>query len=109
MEEGQGTTSQTKGINNSIRGAALCVGLKPDTVLRFLPLMRSFEMKDMSGLNYAELSEENHVLNQQIKALDVEREFLLQRIDELSKVVRDQHDEAVKLKADVAKAQGKVA
>jgi hypothetical protein len=107
METGQGTTDQTKGINNSIRGAAVAVGLKPETVKKFLPLMRSYEIGDMISMDYEQLSEENNRLGKFIRSLQDEKEYLLQRIDELSNTVRKQHEEAVKLQRDVLKAQGK--
>jgi len=109
MEEGQATTSQSKGINNSIRGAALCIGLKPETIAKFLPLMRSFESNDMAQPTYETLSDECYRLKQMINSLHVEKEYLLKRIEELAHTVTKQHEEAVKLQQDVSKAQGKVA
>ena len=107
METGQGTTNQAKSINNSIRGAAIAVGLKPDTVSRFLPLMRSYENQDEVALTYEQLAEENTRLGKFIESLHVEKNYLLQRIEELANTVTKQHEEAIKLQQDVQKAKGK--
>ena len=71
--------------------------------------MRSFESNDMTELTYETLSEECHRLKQMIKSLQIENEYLLGRIEELANTVTKQHEEAIKLQQDVAKAQGKVA
>ena len=107
METGQGTTNQAKGINNSVRGAAIAVGLKAETVSRFLPLMRSYENQDAVALTYEQLSEENSRLGKFIESLHVEKNYLLQRIEELANTVTKQHEEVIKLQQDVQKAKGK--
>lgn len=107
METGQGTTNQAKGINNSTRGAALCLGVKAETIAKFLPLMRSYENQDAESVSYEFLAEENNRLNKMLTSFNVENNYLLQRIEELANTVTKQNEEIIKLYKDVQKAQGK--
>jgi uncharacterized coiled-coil DUF342 family protein len=69
--------------------------------------MRSYENQDAVALTYEQLSEENSRLGKFIESLHVEKNYLLQRIEELANTVTKQHEEVIKLQQDVQKAKGK--
>lgn len=98
MDEGQGTTSQAKGINNSIRGASVNLGIRPETIVAFLPYMREYDAgtgKDIFR-----------------RMLDMEQtcQYLYKRIEELSKSTTDHYAEAVRLKQEIERlTKGQVA
>jgi hypothetical protein len=57
MESRQEGISQTKRINNSIRAAAICIGVSPETVLMHIDFLRAADellKQSKSHLNEAE-------------------------------------------------------